>query len=60
MKVTVGELIEKLKIFDKDAELEFSTLEFYTLKLRGPKLVNVEFKQSIVFDPKTKTWLVQD
>ena len=45
--LTVGELIQQLSVFDKDAEVSFSGLDFYRLKLRGEKLLQVEFNQSV-------------
>jgi hypothetical protein len=43
--MTVGELIDQLSVFDRDSEVNFSGLDFYRLKNRGPKLVQVEFNQ---------------
>ena len=45
--ITVGELIEQLKIFPPDAQLCFNELDFNRLKSRGDKLVQVEFCQQV-------------
>ncbi|MEX0899438.1 MAG: hypothetical protein WD081_01965 [Gammaproteobacteria bacterium] len=46
-RITVGELKQHLKAFNDDEILDFSGLEFYRLKSRGPKQVQVEFSQII-------------
>ena len=46
MKITVKELIEKLKKEDQELEIDFGGLEFYRLKDRGGFL-QVEFNQSV-------------
>ncbi len=43
VRITVGELKRQLEQFDDDAELHFEELEFYRLKIRGPKVVQMEF-----------------
>jgi hypothetical protein len=45
--ITVGTLIEQLSIFNKDSEIDFSGLDFYRLKQRGPNLIQVEFNQQV-------------
>jgi len=52
--ITVGMLIEQLSIFDKDSEVDFSGLDFYRLKQRGPNLVQVEFNQQVYRDDQGK------
>ena len=47
MEITVGDLKRMLETHDDDAVLSFSGLDFYRLKQRGPKLVQVEFNQSV-------------
>jgi hypothetical protein len=49
MKITVKELIERLKVEDQDLEVYFGGLEFYRLKDRGGVL-QVEFNQSVYPD----------
>ncbi len=50
--ITVGDLVEQLSIFDSKAELDFSGLDFYRLKLRGEGLVQIEFNQSVYRNEK--------
>lgn len=50
--ITVGELKEKLSNFSDDTELSFSGLEFYRLKIRGDKLVQIEFNQPVYLNDK--------
>ncbi|HKX46059.1 MAG TPA: hypothetical protein VJP77_05105 [Planctomycetota bacterium] len=49
--LTVGELIDHLSIFSRDATVFFGgsedALTFYRTKLRGKDLVQVEFSQQI-------------
>ena len=49
MAITVGLLIEMLKIEDPDKELYFGGLDFYRLKNRG-EAVQVEFNQTVYED----------
>lgn len=49
MKITVKELIERLKVEDQDLEVYFGGLEFYRLKDCGGVL-QVEFNQSVYPD----------
>ena len=49
MRITVKELIERLKVEDQDLEVYFGGLEFYRLKDRGGVL-QVEFNQSVYPD----------
>jgi hypothetical protein len=51
--MTIGELKEKLKGLPDDYQIIFGCeeLEFYRLKIRGEKLVQVEFNQNIYKDP---------
>lgn len=57
--ITVGDLIEQLRGYDPNHEVMFSggQLEFYRLKQRGPKLVQVEFNQN-VWREDNGTWHV--
>lgn len=48
--LTVGELKSQLSHYDDDIEIDFSGLDFYRLKIRGPKLVQVEFNQAVYLD----------
>lgn len=54
MDLTVGDLVEQLKNFPKDTEISFSGLDFYRLKMRGPKLLQFEFDQSVYRDSSGK------
>ncbi|MEN4919697.1 hypothetical protein ABE485_13555 [Achromobacter spanius] len=60
MVITVGMLIEHLKVYDPECELAFSGgLEFYRTKQRGPDLVQIEFNQNVWRDEKG-VWRVDD
>lgn len=52
--ITVGELKERLAAFSDDCLISFGhdDLAFYRLKMRGEKLVQVEFDQSVYRDAK--------
>lgn len=45
--LTIGDLKRMLAGFDDNDELDFSGLDFYRLKIRGPNLVQVEFNQQV-------------
>jgi len=45
--ITVSELKAQLEGYHDDDELEFSGLDFYRLKRRGARLVQVEFNQTV-------------
>ena len=49
-KITVGDLKRQLSLFDDDIEISFSGLTFYRLKMRGSKLVQIEFGQQVYRD----------
>lgn len=53
-EVSVGEFMEELKVFDKNARLSFSGLDFYRLKMRGDDLIQVEFNQQVYKDSNGK------
>ena len=50
MEITVGEMLDQLKVFPKDTTLYFGGLDFYRLKSRGDDLVQVEFDQPVYRD----------
>lgn len=52
--ITVGELRELLANFADDWELSFGALHFYRVKVRGEKLVQIEFDESISQDKSGK------
>ncbi len=59
--LTVGELMDHLKIFDRDDELIFGQgfLTFYRTKKRGPELVQIEFdEQDHFIEGKTENQIV--
>jgi hypothetical protein len=56
MKITVKELIEKLKAHEGHLEIDFQGLEFLRLKQRSPTVIQVEFVQIVDFDPACETW----
>ncbi len=51
---TVGDMKRELAVFDDDYEIDFSGLDFYRLKQRGDKLVQVEFNQPVYRTPEGK------
>jgi hypothetical protein len=57
--ITVGELKMHLASFTDDDLLYFGGLEFYRTKQRGPKLVQIEFKQNVYIDDND-TVVVED
>lgn len=48
--ITVGTLIEMLKVQDPDSEVYFGGLDFYRVKRRGDDIVQIEFNQTIYKD----------
>lgn len=59
MRLTVGELIEQLRLFDAKDEVSFSgDLDFYRLKKRDESLVQVEFNQNVYRDENGE-WKVE-
>lgn len=60
MTLTIGDLKEILSGFDNDIEISFSGLDFYRLKMRADKLVQVEFNQSVYKDSKTGKVIVEN
>lgn len=45
--ITVGDLLDQLKHYPRDAKLSFSGLDFYRLKWRGENVIQVEFNQPV-------------
>ncbi len=60
--MTIGELKDTLKGWPDDYEIFFGCpeLEFYRLKQRGDKLVQLEFSQNIYKDNETGKWHVDE
>jgi hypothetical protein len=52
--ITVGDLKERLAAFPDDYQIFFGCydLDFYRFKVRGEKLVQVEFNQTVYRDDK--------
>lgn len=50
--LTVGELRERLSHLPQDAELFLGGLRFNRLKMRGEKLVQLEFQEQVYRDAK--------
>jgi len=48
--LTVGELKSMLSHYEDDIAIDFSGLDFYRLKKRGPRSVQIEFNQAIYID----------
>lgn len=57
--ITVGELKERLAAFSDDCLISFvhDDLAFYRLKMRGEKLVQVEFDQVVRRDENGVLWI---
>ena len=53
MEITVGELIEQLKLYDPELPVDFGGLDFYRLKNRGGAL-QIEFSQTVYKDDDGK------
>ena len=57
--ITVGELLDRLKNYDRSDNLFFGggDLSFYRVKSRGDKLVGIEFNQlyQVTEDPDAET-----
>lgn len=51
--ISVRRLREELSIYPDDYAVSFSGLSFYRVKLRGEKLLQIEFEQIVYLDPKT-------
>jgi hypothetical protein len=47
MTLTIRDLKEMIKDYDDDIEVYFGGLDFYRLKMRDKKLVQVEFSQTV-------------
>ena len=45
--LTIKDLKNQLSAYEDDCEVDFSGLDFYRLKKRGDKLVQVEFNQQV-------------
>ena len=45
--LTVGELIDYIKDMPRDTVIHFENLDYYRLKKRGPKLIQIEFDQVV-------------
>ncbi len=45
--VELAELIRQLKSYPPDTRVSFGGLDFYRVKKRGDKLIQVEFNQSV-------------
>ncbi len=48
--ITVGDLIEQLKVFNKNDELYMGSLTYYRLKKRGDNVVQLEFNETVYMD----------
>lgn len=57
--ITVGEFKEMLSHWPDDMWLDFSMLDFYRLKQRGEKLLQVEFNQ-LVYRDKSNNVVVEN
>jgi hypothetical protein len=60
MTITVGELKKMLSYYDDDTEISFSGLDFFRLKTRADKLVQVEFNQQVYKDSETGDVIVEN
>lgn len=59
LEISVGDLKRQLTSYDDDAVLYFGGLDFYRLKQRGEKIVQVEFNQQVYRDSSGKL-IVED
>lgn len=50
MDITVRDLIEQLKGHEPEAIVHFGGLDFYRVKSRGEKLVQIEFNETVYKD----------
>ncbi len=48
--ISVGQLRQELAGYPDDFEISFSGLDFYRVKTRGPKLLQIEFNQQVYRD----------
>ena len=53
MKITVGDMKEMLEGWPNDMELYLNGLDFYRLKQRDEKLLQVEFNQLVYEEKET-------
>jgi hypothetical protein len=60
MEITVGYFKELIKDWPDDLELDFGGLEFYRLKQRSEKRLQVEFNQSVYKDKETGNVMVDN
>ncbi|MCH7424181.1 hypothetical protein [Shewanella sp. MM_2022_3] len=60
MTLTIGELKEMIRLYDDDTEIYFGGLDFYRLKMRGDKLVQVEFNQTVYKERETGNVIVEN
>ena len=51
-RITVGRLRQELDGLPDDWTLDFSGLDFYRIKQRGPTHVQIEFNQSVYLSPE--------
>lgn len=58
--ITVGMLKQALEGIPDNHELDFSGLEFYRLKRRGPELIQVEFNEMVYRDKETGLVVVEN
>ena len=54
MEITVGELKRDLSLYADDCIITFGGLDFYRVKQRGDKLLQIEFNQNLHLDSKGK------
>ncbi|GGQ19074.1 hypothetical protein [Shewanella litoralis] len=60
MTLTIGDLKEMIRLYDDDTEIFFGGLDFYRLKMRGDKLVQVEFNQTVYKENETGNVIVEN
>ena len=58
--ITVGMLKQALEGIPDDHELDFSGLEFYRVKRRGPELLQIEFNELVYRDKETGLVVVEN
>lgn len=57
--IELDELIRQLKSYPPDTQVSFGGLDFYRVKKRGDKLIQIEFSQSVYRTDKG-TLVVED
>ncbi|GAA6134385.1 hypothetical protein NBRC116188_11740 [Oceaniserpentilla sp. 4NH20-0058] len=60
MNLTVGELKKILNLYPDDMRLDFSGLDFYRIKQRSDKLLQVEFNQLVYKNEENNQVIIEN